>query len=122
MRLSGSVAYQSHPHEASAGSEPVSLPGGPTRRCLPRLDSRLRDRPGPVGQELWEYAQEEGLAIVTKDADFSELSTLYGPPPVVIWIRRGNCSSKDIERVLRRHQDALEEMAANSPAGIVELY
>lgn len=40
--------------------------------------------------EVWEHARQNGFTIVSKDADFSELSMAYGSPPKVIWIRRGN--------------------------------
>jgi predicted nuclease of predicted toxin-antitoxin system len=43
---------------------------------------------------------------VSKDADCHQLSFLKGAPPKAIWIRRGNCSSPDIEEILRaRHAD-----------------
>ena len=41
--------------------------------------------------------------MVTKDADFSELSTVFGAPPKVVWIRRGNCTKQTIETLLRQH-------------------
>jgi predicted nuclease of predicted toxin-antitoxin system len=43
--------------------------------------------------EVWNYAGENGFAIVTKDSDFSELSVLRGSPPKVIWLRIGNCTT-----------------------------
>jgi predicted nuclease of predicted toxin-antitoxin system len=41
---------------------------------------------------VWNAAREQGHAIVSQDADFSDLSALFGFPPKVIWISRGNCS------------------------------
>ncbi|MFN3531627.1 MAG: DUF5615 family PIN-like protein [Candidatus Brocadia sp.] len=35
--------------------------------------------------EVWKWAQEHGFTIVTKDADFNELSILRGFPPKTIW-------------------------------------
>jgi predicted nuclease of predicted toxin-antitoxin system len=53
---------------------------------------------------VWAYPAEHGLTIVSKDADFHQLSFLKGAPPKAIWIRRGNCSTHDIEEILRaRH-------------------
>ncbi|WP_016875795.1 DUF5615 family PIN-like protein [Chlorogloeopsis fritschii PCC 9212] len=34
--------------------------------------------------EIWEYAKREGFLIVTKDADFGDLSLLRGFPPKII--------------------------------------
>ena len=51
---------------------------------------------------VWEYARANGFAIVSKDEDFHQLSFLYGPPPQVLWVRRGNCTTADIEQAVRR--------------------
>lgn len=73
-------------------------------------------------RQVWEYARQNDLMIVTKDADFSELSILMGFPPKVIWIRRGNCSTTDIEKLLRENHDAISNMSENSEAGVLALY
>ena len=52
---------------------------------------------------LWDYAASHGLTIVTKDADLHQMSFLYGHPPKIVWIQRGNCSTNDIEAILRDH-------------------
>lgn len=55
---------------------------------------------------LWDYASSHGLTIVTKDADLHQMSFLYGHPPKVVWIQRGNCSTHEIEGILRaRYND-----------------
>ena len=41
----------------------------------------------------------EGYTIVTKDADFRQRSFLLGPPPKVIWIGLGNCSTQRNRRL-----------------------
>ncbi|OGK79292.1 MAG: hypothetical protein A2X52_12760 [Candidatus Rokubacteria bacterium GWC2_70_16] len=57
---------------------------------------------------VWSYAAQHGYAIVSKDADFHQRSFLLGHPPKVVWIRRGNCSTVEIEEILRsRHADLL---------------
>jgi predicted nuclease of predicted toxin-antitoxin system len=52
---------------------------------------------------IWRCARDHGFAIATKDSDFQERSQLAGSAPRVVWIRRGNCSTQDIEALLRRH-------------------
>jgi predicted nuclease of predicted toxin-antitoxin system len=47
------------------------------------------------------YAAEHGYVIVSKDAEFHQRSFVLGHPPKVVWIRRGNCSTRDIETLLR---------------------
>lgn len=57
---------------------------------------------------VWSYARRNGFVIVSKDSDFHQKSFLSGPPPKVVWIRRGNCNTSDIEAILReRHRDLL---------------
>jgi predicted nuclease of predicted toxin-antitoxin system len=57
-------------------------------------------------ESIWAFAREHGFAIVSKDSDFYQRSLLFGFPPKVIWIRRGNCGTQAIEQILRkRHSD-----------------
>ncbi|HEV2381841.1 MAG TPA: DUF5615 family PIN-like protein [Terriglobia bacterium] len=46
--------------------------------------------PRPTDSELWAYARRHDLAIVTKDADFSQRIILADPPPRVVHLRVGN--------------------------------
>lgn len=57
--------------------------------------------------EIREFAIEHGFTIVTKDSDFEGLDALLGFPPKVIWIRRGNCSAKEVERILRERSASI---------------
>ena len=50
---------------------------------------------------IWKYAKDNGFAIVSKDSDFQERSVLLGQPPKIIWLRATNCSSAEIEGLLR---------------------
>ena len=54
-------------------------------------------------ETVWRYAVQQGFVIVSKDSDFHQRSFLYGHPPKVIWIRRGNCSTDDVAGLLRAH-------------------
>jgi len=75
-----------------------------------------------VDDELvWQYAQENGLIIVSKDSDFHHRSLLFGFPPKVIWIRRGNCSTRDIEAVLRTHQAQIEQFGDDAQGAFLVL-
>jgi len=100
----------------------------------PRLVSRLRDLFPDSKHVFWigldratdleirEYARCENLAIVTKDADFSDLSVLRGFPPKVIWIRRGNCSADDLEELLREHHQQIESLNSDPLIGVLTLF
>jgi predicted nuclease of predicted toxin-antitoxin system len=73
-------------------------------------------------EEVWEFARTNSYIIVSKDSDFNEISLLRGFPPNIIWIRRGNCSTSEIEVLLRQHYDLVENMAQNQQIGIVLLF
>ena len=71
---------------------------------------------------VWERARTDGYLIVSKDADFSEMSLFRGFPPNVIWVRRGNCSTREIEEILRQHYGAVEKPEQSARTGILLLY
>ena len=72
--------------------------------------------------EVWDYARQENFLIVTKDADFSDLCLLRGFPPKIIWIRRGNCKTADLEAILRSHYEDVEELNGSEIAGVLILF
>jgi predicted nuclease of predicted toxin-antitoxin system len=45
-------------------------------------------------EEIWTYAKNNNLTIITKDVDFSNKIMLNSPPPKVIHIRFGNLKMK----------------------------
>jgi len=59
--------------------------------------------------------------IVSKDEDFHRFSVLYGPPPKVVWIRLGNCSTDDVARLLRHRRHEIEEFMAHEDAAFLAL-
>ncbi len=73
-------------------------------------------------QEVWQYARDRNYIIVTKDSDFNEIVILRGFPPKVIWIRRGNCSTGDIETILRTNFVDIENFNLDPNLGILTLY
>jgi predicted nuclease of predicted toxin-antitoxin system len=56
---------------------------------------------GANDSEVWDYAKLHGFAIVSKDSDFAERSVLDSDPPKIIWVRLGNCSTAEVEKLLR---------------------
>lgn len=75
-----------------------------------------------LDQTVWEYARQNGFIIVTKDAGFTELGFLQGFPPKVIWIRRGNCSTRNIEKILRDNFEAIGRLNDAPAAGVLSLF
>lgn len=71
---------------------------------------------------VWNYAHANNFMIVSKDADFSEMSLLRGFPPKIVWIQRGNCSTQEIEDILRNSFSAIEALNQDNNAGILLLH
>ncbi|HMS08592.1 MAG TPA: DUF5615 family PIN-like protein [Pyrinomonadaceae bacterium] len=71
---------------------------------------------------IWEYARVNDLIIVTKDADFGDISVLRGFPPKVIWIRRGNCKTSAIGAILMENRDAIANLVSDAEAGMLTLH
>lgn len=55
-------------------------------------------------EAVWQYARDKDFSIVSKDSDFQERSVLRGYPPKVIWLRVSNCTTAEIETLLRAAQ------------------
>jgi predicted nuclease of predicted toxin-antitoxin system len=72
--------------------------------------------------DIREYARANDFIIVTKDADFSDLCLLKGFPPKVVWIRRGNCKTTDIEEILRNHHADIETLRNDGFIGVLTLF
>jgi predicted nuclease of predicted toxin-antitoxin system len=68
------------------------------------------------------FAAENNFIVVTKDADYSELHSLFGSPPKVIWIRRGNCSTRTIETILRSAVSDIQAMFDDGSKGVLVIY
>ena len=100
----------------------------------PRLVQRLRHLyPGSAhlqdlgldrakDREMWAYTRDEGFVVVSKDADFQALCETLGVPPYVIWIRRGNCSTAEVEALLRGTGRGVTHPGPTGGAAILELH
>ena len=70
---------------------------------------------------IWDVAKQDGYTLLTKDADFSELILLLGFPPKVIWLQLGNCSTADVEGLIRGHEGEIRDFQADPSYGILRL-
>lgn len=73
---------------------------------------------------IWRHARAEGYAIVTLDVDFSDMASLRGAPPKVIWLRCGNQPTRAVAQLIRAHAAVIERFLAedNDAAACLELY
>ena len=71
--------------------------------------------------DIWKFAKENDFTIVTKDADFNEMSLIKGFPPKIIWIRIGNCRIVDIENIIRNNNIDIDDFYHKQDSGIIEI-
>lgn len=76
---------------------------------------------GADDRAVWTYAAARGLAVVSKDVDFRDLSVLLGPPPKVLWLRVGNGPTRDVEALLRSRAADIRTFLADPAAALLEL-
>jgi predicted nuclease of predicted toxin-antitoxin system len=74
-----------------------------------------------VDSLVWDYAKSNDLMIVSKDSDMHQRSFVLGSPPKVIWLRLGNCSTSDIERLLRRNFAVIKLFSETAEASFLSL-
>jgi predicted nuclease of predicted toxin-antitoxin system len=70
---------------------------------------------------VWDFAEENGFIITSKDSDYLDCSAAFGFPPHVISIRSGNCSTAHVEELLRRHVDTIQQMVDEGQIGFIAL-
>ncbi len=49
----------------------------------------------PTDSQIWEFARQHDLVIISKDADFSDRIITNSPPPRVVHLRFGNLRKKN---------------------------
>lgn len=71
--------------------------------------------------EVWQAAKDQGFVIVTRDADFEELSLVWGQPPKVIWLKTRNQSRATTLKILLDNRLMIEEALLNRGQACVEV-
>jgi predicted nuclease of predicted toxin-antitoxin system len=70
---------------------------------------------------IWQYAKDGGFTIVTADSDFYELSTAFGPPPKVIWLREWAYPTGAAERLIRSQTIRIIEFVQDQDLAVLIL-
>jgi len=81
-------------------------------------ESSLGSSPDAV---IWEFAAANGFVFLTKDKDFMYLSLALGPPPKVVLLQTGNCSTTEIERIVRSNAERFSEFDKDGNRGLLLL-
>jgi len=100
-----------------------------SRRIVPFLQS---DFPGSSrvsllgmesasDDEIWQYAKNNDLVIVSRDADFQERSLVAGHPPQVIWLKIPNRSKTVVLNILIEHRAVIEQALLQENRACVEI-
>jgi predicted nuclease of predicted toxin-antitoxin system len=72
-------------------------------------------------RDVWDYAQQHGYVIASKDSDFRQFAFLYGAPPKVIWVRTGNVTTTAIAELLLASSSRIEAFAAAAEESLLVL-
>jgi predicted nuclease of predicted toxin-antitoxin system len=71
---------------------------------------------------IWNYAKDNNFVIVTKDADFYDLSNVYGQPPKIIWLKIGNQSKAATINALVINRNNIELALIDEGKACIEIY
>ena len=72
-------------------------------------------------QTIWSCAIGHDYVIVSKDSDFPERVLIEGGPPKILWLQLGNCSTAEIERLLREAHREINAMGADGETVLLTL-
>ncbi|WP_338793586.1 DUF5615 family PIN-like protein [Bernardetia sp. MNP-M8] len=78
------------------------------------LDSKAKDN------QIWEFAKENNLTVITKDSDFSNKILLQTPPPKVIHIKFGNMKMAAFYELINKIWDEVLEL--NKTNKLITIY
>ena len=69
-----------------------------------------------------QYAIDNDFMIVTKDADYYDMTVLYGQPPKIIWLKTGNQSKAATIKTLQDNQQAIEKALMMDDKACIEIF
>lgn len=71
-------------------------------------------------EDIWNYAKERNLTIISKDSDFSDKIIFRKPPPRIIHIRIGNVNMKEFHSIISKHWNEIKE--ASKQYKLIQVY
>ena len=101
-----------------------------SRRLVPFLQNEypgstqvvLAGLQSATDRALWDYAKANDFVIVTRDADFEELSLVFGQPPKVIWLKTKNQSKAATLAVLLESKTLVEHALYAEQRACAEIF
>ena len=70
--------------------------------------------------EIWQYAKDRELTIITKDVDFSNRIVTTEPPPKVIHLKVGNMKLAEFRKFMLNNWEEMERMSIDHK--LVDVY
>jgi predicted nuclease of predicted toxin-antitoxin system len=100
-----------------------------SRRLLPALEPvfpgssqvQLLGMETATDSDLWLFAKTSGVAIVTKDVDFVEMSALHGHPPKIVRLNLGNVSHQVVQAKLMDCVETIRLFLENTEDDVLEI-
>jgi len=71
--------------------------------------------------DVWAFARQNGYVIVSRDADFEELSLVLGSPPQVVWLKTRNQTRAATLKVLIDSKLAIEAALLEGGQSCIEI-
>ena len=73
-------------------------------------------------KEIWDFALDTNLVIVTNDEDFLNLVNLKGFPPKVVLLRTGNQANSHLADILIKHKEDILQLCTSQEIGLLEIF
>jgi predicted nuclease of predicted toxin-antitoxin system len=68
---------------------------------------------------IWEYAKANDFILVSQDADFADMATLFGPPPKVIWLCFGKSTHRRDRTATTRSRGCNSSICRRRSSGVL---
>jgi predicted nuclease of predicted toxin-antitoxin system len=73
--------------------------------------------------EIFQFARQQGFDVVlTQDDDFMKILLQQGPPPRIIWLRTGNCSTEHLATVLIANLAVIQNFFTQPALDCLEIF
>jgi predicted nuclease of predicted toxin-antitoxin system len=73
--------------------------------------------------KIFKFARQNGFdAILTLDEDFYNILLEYNPPPKVIWLRIGNCSTAHLAQIILNNQTDIQTFLNDTTHDCLEIF
>lgn len=73
--------------------------------------------------KIFQFARQNGYdAILTLDEDFYNILLEHNPPPKVIWLRTGNCSTAHLSQIILNNQADIQTFLNSTDHDCLEIF